>query len=160
MPCIMQTTSVFPYLSHGLGPLRPKDKVMAHRLCAGTNTRVIVAKNMCLALAREWDRASATEIVWATSARGVWGLANVFADGKLCLTRGVPGADLLPLGLEPPVKPAPKAAKPRAKPAPKSAAKPAAGEPIPVAPVERVQLFRVKCSRHKRWHPESVSQCS
>eukprot|EP00670_Eutreptiella_braarudii_P028952 CAMPEP_0174377884 /NCGR_PEP_ID=MMETSP0811_2-20130205/121715_1 /TAXON_ID=73025 ORGANISM="Eutreptiella gymnastica-like, Strain CCMP1594" /NCGR_SAMPLE_ID=MMETSP0811_2 /ASSEMBLY_ACC=CAM_ASM_000667 /LENGTH=168 /DNA_ID=CAMNT_0015529983 /DNA_START=639 /DNA_END=1144 /DNA_ORIENTATION=+ len=64
----------------------------------------------------------------------------------------------LPQGLEPPVtppaKPAPNAAKPRAKPSANSAAKPAAkvaaklaaqpaaGEPIPVAPVEHVQLFK------------------
>ena len=69
-------------------------------------------------------------------------------------------------GLEPPVKPpakpAPKAAKPRAKHSAKSSAKPAAqvaakpadqhaaGEPIPVAPVEHVQLFRVKYSCQKR----------
>jgi hypothetical protein len=34
---------------------------------------------------------------------------------------------------------------------------PAAGEPIPVA-VEHVQLFKVKCSRQKKWHAEPVSQ--
>jgi hypothetical protein len=101
-----------------------------------------------------------TEIVWAKSGRGVWGLANVFADGQLYFTRDVPEAKRLPQGLEPPAKPpakpAPKAAKPGAKPSTKSAAKPAAqvaampaaqpaaGEPIPVAPVEHVQLFRVK----------------
>ena len=65
---------------------------------------------------------------------------------------------------------APKAAKPYAKPSAKSAAKPApqvaakpaakpaAGEPTPVAPVERVQLFKVKYSRQKKWHTEPVSQ--
>ena len=64
----------------------------------------------------------------------------------------------LPQGLDPPVKPAanpaPKAAKPRAKPQPrvrrnllpKMAAKPAAGESILVAPVEHVQLSKVKSS--------------
>ena len=35
-----------------------------------------------------------------------------------------------------------------------AAAQPAAGEPIPVALVEHVQLFRVKCSRQKKWHTE------
>jgi len=113
-----------------------------------------------------------TEIVWAKSGRGVWGLANVFADGQLYFTRDVPEAKRLPQGLEPPAKPpakpAPKAAKPRAKPSTKSAAKPAAqvaakpaaGEPIPVAPVEHVQLFRVKYSRQKKWHTEPVSEQS
>ena len=67
----------------------------------------------------------------------------------------VPEANCLPQGLEPPAKPAakpaPKAAKRRAKPSKRAAkpaaqvaAKPAAGEPIPVAPVEHVQLFKVK----------------
>ena len=70
----------------------------------------------------------------------------------------------LPQGLEPPArppaKPDPKAANPRAKPSTKSAAKPAARvaaksaarEPIPVAPVEHLQLFRVEYSRQKMWH--------
>jgi hypothetical protein len=86
-----------------------------------------------------------TEIVWAKSARGVWGLANVLANGKLYLMRNVPGANCLPQGLVPPAKPAPKPAKPRAKPSTKSAAaalvaaKPAAGEPIPAnTPAKKV----------------------
>ena len=85
---------------------------------------------------------------------GVWGLANVFANRKLYFTCDVPEANCLPQGLEPPAKPASKAAEPSAKPSTKSAAKPvaqvaskpAAGEPIPVAPVEHVQLFRLHCS--------------
>ena len=32
------------------------------------------------------------------------------------------------------------------------------GEPIPVAPVEHVQLFKVKYSRQKKWHIEPVAQ--
>ena len=40
----------------------------------------------------------------------------------------------------------------------KPAAKPAAGEPIPVTPVEHVQLFKVEYSCHKKWHTEHVSQ--
>ena len=67
-------------------------------------------------------RASDTEVVWAKSVRGVWGLPNVFANS----TCHVAEANFLPQGLEPPVKPAPEAAKPRAKPPTKSAAKPAA----------------------------------
>ena len=39
----------------------------------------------------------------------------------------------------------------------KPAAKPAAGEPIPVAPVEHVQLFKVKYSRQRKWHTEPVA---
>ena len=40
----------------------------------------------------------------------------------------------------------------------KPAALLAAGEPMPMAPVEHVHLFRVKYSRQKKWHTESVSQ--
>eukprot|EP00670_Eutreptiella_braarudii_P029639 CAMPEP_0174378052 /NCGR_PEP_ID=MMETSP0811_2-20130205/121812_1 /TAXON_ID=73025 ORGANISM="Eutreptiella gymnastica-like, Strain CCMP1594" /NCGR_SAMPLE_ID=MMETSP0811_2 /ASSEMBLY_ACC=CAM_ASM_000667 /LENGTH=244 /DNA_ID=CAMNT_0015530177 /DNA_START=713 /DNA_END=1447 /DNA_ORIENTATION=- len=130
--------------------------------------RVIVTKRMCLALPREWDNASDTEMVWAKSARCVWGLAHGFANGKLYFTHDVPQDHCLPQALEPSAtslaKPAPKAAKPRAKPSAKSAAKPAAwvgaklaaGEPIPVALVEHVQLFTVKYSRQKKWHTEPV----
>eukprot|EP00670_Eutreptiella_braarudii_P006644 CAMPEP_0174280360 /NCGR_PEP_ID=MMETSP0809-20121228/643_1 /TAXON_ID=73025 ORGANISM="Eutreptiella gymnastica-like, Strain CCMP1594" /NCGR_SAMPLE_ID=MMETSP0809 /ASSEMBLY_ACC=CAM_ASM_000658 /LENGTH=115 /DNA_ID=CAMNT_0015373195 /DNA_START=1242 /DNA_END=1588 /DNA_ORIENTATION=+ len=49
-------------------------------------------------------------------------------------------------------------AKPAAQVAAKPAAQPAAGEPIPVAPAEHVQLFKVKYSRQKKWHTEPVSQ--
>ena len=45
-----------------------------------------------------------------------------------------------------------------AKPAAKVAAKPAAGEPILVTPVEHVQLFKVEYSHQKKWHTEHVSQ--
>ena len=111
--------------------------------------------------------------MWVKSACGVWCLANVFANGKLYLTCSVPEANCLLQGLEPPTKPAakpaPKAAKPRTKPskraakpaahlAAKPAAKPAAREPIPVARVEHVQLFKVKYSRQKKWHTEPVAQ--
>ena len=122
---------------------------------------------------KDSDSASDNEIVWAKGARGVWGLANVFANGKLYFTRDVPEANCLPQGLEPPAKPAakpaPKVAKPRAKPskratkpvaqvAAKPADKPAAGEPIPVAPVDHVQLFKVKHSHQKKWHTQPVAQ--
>ena len=95
-----------------------------------------------------------------------WCIAEYF-------TRDVSEANCLPQGLEPPAKPAakpaPKAAKPCAKPskraakpaaqvAAKPAGKPAAGEPIPVAPVEHVQLFQVKYTRQKKWHTEPVAQ--
>ena len=40
------------------------------------------------------------------------------------------------------------------------AAKSAAGEPISVAPVEHVQLFRVKYSHQNKWHTEPVSEQS
>ena len=42
---------------------------------------------------------SDSEIVWAKSAHGVWGLANVFASGKLYFTCDVPEANCLPQGL-------------------------------------------------------------
>ena len=147
---------------------------MERKLCAWIvarrNKRVIMTMKMCLALAKKWDSASDTAIVCAKGARGVWGEANVFANRKLYSTHDVPEANCLPQGLERPAKPpAPKAAKRPAKPSTKSAAKPAAqvavkpvaqfaaGEPIPVAPVEHVQLFRVKYSHQKKWHTEPVS---
>ena len=60
------------------------------------NQRVIVTKKMCLALAKKWDSASDTEIVWAKNTCGVWGLANVFAGGKLYFTCNVHKAKCLP----------------------------------------------------------------
>ena len=93
---------------------------MEPKLCAWMvarrNKQVIVTKNMCLPLARKWDSASDTEVVWAKSARGLWGRANVFANGKLYFTCNVPEANcLLQPPAKPPAKPAPKAAKPRFK---------------------------------------------
>ena len=38
-----------------------------------------------------------------------------------------------------------------------SASEPAAGEPIPMAPVEHVQLFKVKYSRQKKWPTACLS---
>ena len=83
--------------------------------------------------------------------------------------RAVPALSVEGTKPKPAAKPAPKAAKPRAKPskgaakpaaqvAAKPAAKPAAGEPIPLAPVERVQRFKVKYSRQKKWHTKPVAQ--
>ena len=70
-----------------------------------------------------------------------------------------PLPSLLPKLPKPHAKPSTKgAAKPAAQAAAKLAAQPAAGEPIPVAPVEHAQLFRVKCCRQKKWHAEAVSQ--
>ena len=62
------------------------------------------------------DSASDTEIVWAKSARGVWGLVSVFANEKLYFTRDVPETDCVPYGLKPPAKPAAKCPKAAAKP--------------------------------------------
>ena len=82
---------------------------MEQKLCAWIvarrNKRGIVTKKLSLALARKWDSASDTEIVWANSAPGVWGLANVVANGKLYCTCDVPEVNCLPQGLEPPAKP-------------------------------------------------------
>ena len=127
-----------------------------------------------LGFGQEMGRVSNAEIVWAKSARGVWGLANVLATGKVYFTHDVPQANCLPQGLEPPAKPrakpAPKAAKSRAKPSTRSAAKHAAqmaakpaallaaGEPSPVAPAEHVHLFRAKHSRRKKGHTAPFSQ--
>ena len=67
------------------------------------------------------DSASYSEVVWAKSARGVLGLANVFANGKLYFTGNVLEANCLPRVLESPAKHAAKHA-PKAK----SGAKPTA----------------------------------
>ena len=68
---------------------------MEQKLCAWIvaqrNNRVIVTKNMCLALARKWGSASDIEIMWAKSAPGVWGPANgdwqMFLPTEKCTTR-------------------------------------------------------------------------
>ena len=44
----------------------------------------------------EGASASGTEIVWAKSARGVWGLPNVSANRKLYFTRDIPEPENLP----------------------------------------------------------------
>ena len=74
------------------------------------------------------DEACPTEVVWAKSARGVWGLGHVFGN-KLYFTRDIPEENWVPETLVDPVEPAPKPTpKPRPKPgpnpAPKSAPKP------------------------------------
>ena len=89
------------------------------------------------------------------------GTGKCFCQRKLYLTRDVPEANCLPQGLEPPAKPpakpAPNAANPRVK---CSQTFCPGGEPIPVAPVEYVYLFKVKYSRQKKWHTEPVSEQS
>ena len=94
------------------------------------------------------------------------GFGNCF-ENELYFSRDVPEAKRLPLGLRalatPVAKtPAKGAAKPHAKPsgkvAAKSAAKPGASEPILIAPIEDVQLFKVKCDRQKNWHMEPIPQ--
>ena len=94
--------------------------------------------------------ASDTEIVWAKSACGVWGLANAFANRKWYFTQCSRGK-LLATGAGGPCQglsdaaktcsqPSTKSvAKPAAQVAAKPAAKPAAPEPIAVALVEHVQ---------------------
>ena len=77
----------------------------------------------------------------------------------LCIegTKPKAAAQLAPKAAKPRAKPSKRAAKPASQVAAKPAAKPAAaGQPIPVAPVEHVQLF--KYSRQKKWHTEPVAQ--
>ena len=54
------------------------EQKLCARMVAQRNKRVIVT--MCLVLARKGDSASDTEIVWAKSMRGVWGLAGSSAS--------------------------------------------------------------------------------
>ena len=124
-------------------------------------SRMTLVRGLCQ-LTQVWTKKSVV-----THDFGVWGLANVFANGTF--QADVPEANCLPQGLGPPVrpaaKPAPKAAKPLDKPSTKSAAnsaaqraakpaaKSAAGEPIPVAP-----MGMCSSSESKMWHTEPVSQ--
>ena len=47
---------------------------------------------------KDSDKASHNKIAWAKGARGVWGLANVFANGKLHFNRVVLEANNMPQG--------------------------------------------------------------
>ena len=94
------------------------------------------------------DLNSDTEIVWAKSARGVWGMGHSFG-GKLYFTRDIPEEKWIPKDLLAPVSAKPPAK--RAKPAPKGAA-----QPIPVHSGEHVQEFKVKWTRSKKFHTEPV----
>ena len=96
------------------------------------------------------------ELLWSM------GLGRVF-EAKLPFTRDVYKAKSLPQGLHPPAKPVAKppptdAATPRAKPSGMVAAKPAASEPIPLAPVNQIQLSKVKDSHQRKWHTEPIPQ--
>ena len=98
---------------------------------SGVSSLTSVQSGIPSGVEEDSQSAADTQIVWAKSAReGLWGLPNVFANGKLYFTRYVSQANCLPQGLElpakPAAKPAPKAAKPCAKSSAKSAAKPAA----------------------------------
>ena len=106
-------------------------------------------------------------IIWTRTQLVLLSISNLLG-AVLCLPRLCSPQGLEPTA-KPPAKPRAKPpAKPRAKPSTKSAAKPAAqvaaksaaGEPIPVAPVEHVQLFRVKHFCQKKWHTEPVSEQS
>ena len=105
--CITRNISVFRLSSHGFGRktrYHETERQPCAWVAARRNTRGIVTKKLCLALAPKRDSASDTEILWAKSVRGVWGLANVFATGNLYFARYVPEAKRLPLGLEPRAK--------------------------------------------------------
>ena len=125
----------------------------------------------------EEEEGNDVEVVWAKSARGVWGLGHVF-DGKLYFTRDISEEKWIPKDLVSPKKlvAAPKARakaapQPRAKPAAKrtglavqagakAAAKPAprassssasATHPVPVMQTEHVQQFKVCYSRTQKF---------
>ena len=75
-----------------------------------TRTQLVLLSNssgqkavLCLpgGVEKDSDSASDTKIVWAKSVRGVWRLANVFANEKVDLTHNNPEPDCLPQGLEP-----------------------------------------------------------
>ena len=127
----------------------------------------------------EEEEGNDVEVVWAKSARGVWGLGHVF-DGKMYFTRDICEEKWIPKDLVPLKKlvAAPKARakfarQPRAKPATKRtrlavqagvkvAAKPApraiasyssasATHPVPVMQTEHVQQFKVCYSSTRKF---------
>ena len=119
----------------------------------------------------ELEEDNDVEVVWAKSARVVWGLGHVF-DGKLYFSRDICVEKWIPKDLAPPknsvpalkarAKPAPKqagrvaqaGAKPAAKPAPcsdVSSSSAGATRPVPVMQTEHVQRFKVCYSRTQKF---------
>ena len=92
------------------------------------------------------DLNSDREVVWVKSARGVWGMGHSFGN-KLYFTRDIPEGKWVPKNLlaKPPTK--------NAKPPPKSAV-----QSILVESGERVQEFKVKWSRTKKFYTEPVKE--
>jgi len=147
-PSIFEIFSEGWILSTGTGTSGSGSGLSSHASQTATDSDVSLLTSIDSGLSsgveEDSDIASDAEIVWAKGPRGVCGLANVFANGKLYFTRDVPEATWMPQGLEPPAKPAAKPApkssiKSAAKPAAgaggsEAAAKPAAGEPLPVTP--------------------------
>ena len=81
-------------------------------------------------------------------------LCVCWLDEVLLLPPAQPAAKRAPKAAKSHAKPSKRAAKPAAQ----VAAKPAAAEPISVAPVEHVQLFKVKYLRQTKWHTKPVTQ--
>ena len=110
-------------------------------------------------LARELDSEtdSDSEVVWAKSARGTWGLSHTFGDMQY-FSRDIPGEKWTPKKLLAPTvpksapKPAPKFGKQRA-------AKPPAARPsISVADGEHVQQFKTLWDRKRKLCTVPVQQ--
>ena len=100
---------------------------------------------------------SDSEVVWAKSAQGTWGLGHTFGD-KLYFTWDIPEEKWIPKKLE-----APTVAKLAPKPAPKRgkqpAAKPAvASSSIPVADGQHVLLFKTMWDQKKKFYTVPVQQ--
>ena len=136
---------------------------MESKLCAWMvarrNKQVILTKNMCLPLARKWD--SASDTLCGQRVCVVYGNGQMFLPTENCTSRSMflrqtayhrgwshlpsPLPSLLPKLPNLVPNPQPKsAAKHAAQVAAKPAALLAAGEPIPVPPVEHVHVLRVK----------------
>ena len=125
VPCIMQSILVFCNFSHGCWPYWPEgssegdsDGTDVAGSGSGSGSSCDASQD-----ATDSNVPSLTPDCVGKEAKsvcGVWGLANVLANGKLYFTRNVPQANCLPWGLEspakPPAKPAPKATKSHAKP--------------------------------------------
>ena len=94
------------------------------------------------------DLNSDMEVVWAQSARGVWGMGHSFWN-KLYFTRDILEGKRVPKDVLVPAKPPTK----KAKSPPKSGA-----QSIPVESGEHVQEFKVKWSRPKKFSTEPVKE--
>ena len=117
----------------------------------------VVEEGDCPTTDEDSEMDSDSEVVWAKSARGTWGLGHTFGD-KLYFTRDIPEEKWIPKKVEAPTvaKPAPKPAPKRGK---KPAAKPAAANSsIPVADGRHVQLLKTMWDRKKKFYTVPVQQ--
>ena len=115
----------------------------------------VVEEGDCPTTDEDSELDSDSEVVWAKSARGTWGLGHTFGD-KLYFTRNIPEGKWIPKNLEAPTVAKP-ALKPVAKRGKQATAKPAAASAsIPVADGQHVQLFKTMWDRKRKFYTVPV----